>query len=554
MKTGKLRNSINYLSVLWTESRGVRRKVLAVSLLGCLSVVMSLVFIWIIKSIIDMAVSPEHCISIGYIASLVGCLLLQLSIPAIRRRIEMAAVTEYSNNFRRRLLNHLLLSKWDGRRNIHTGDAINRMQKDVDVLAGLTCSVLPGLSAVVLQLAGAFIFLIVLNAKLAWVLVFIMPVALLTSKIYIKRTRRLTSEIRKDESGVQSFLQENLHHRTLLSTLVNSDMILDKFSVRQSELTGKIIRRSNISIFSNMAVTAGFMAGYAVTFLWSAYGLTTGLITFGMMTAFLQLVSQVQRPAVDLSQRVPAFINSAVSIERIGDITSLPAEDFTGPDLSREDPVGLRLSDVSYGYPDDGGRKVIEHLSHDFKPGSITGIIGPTGAGKTTLVRLLLGLVEPTSGRASAYCDGRGEYRIGAGIRNNTVYVPQGNTLMYGTIRENLLLGNPAATGEMMMEAIHTAAADFITELPKGIDTDCFEGGVGLSEGQAQRIAIARGLLKGGNVIILDEPTSALDESTERELMTRLMQNLPPSSTVIIVTHRPEVLEFCTDTLDLTTA
>lgn len=552
MKISVSRIYQKFLSDLWKESHGVRWLVFTVSLLGCLSVMMSLLFIWIIKSIIDMAVSPGHNISKISIAGLIGCLLLQLLIPAIRRRIEVIAIMKYSNTLRKKLLNHLLLSKWSGRRDMHTGDAINRIQKDVDMLAGLTCSNFPGLAAVLLQLAGSLFFIIILDARLAVVLVFIMPFALLTSKIYIKRTKRLTSEIRKDESNMQTFLQEKLHHRTLLSTLMSSKKILEKFNVRQSSLSDKIIRRTDISIFSSMAVTAGFMTGYAVTFLWSVYGLTTGMISFGMMTAFLQLVGQVQRPAVDLSQRLPAFINAAVSIERVGDITSVPLEDFSSPDLSRRHSVGLRLSDVSYSYPDNEDRKVVEHLSHDFKPGSITGIIGPTGVGKTTLVRLLLGHVEPTSGKASAYCDYNREYKIGAGIRNNTVYVPQGNTLMYGTIRENLLLGNPSATEDMMMEAIHTAAADFIMELPKGIDSDCFEGGIGLSEGQAHRIAIARGLLKSGNIFIFDEPTSALDESTEKELMTRLIQNLPTSSTVIIVTHRLEVLKFCTDILELT--
>lgn len=542
---------LDYLSSLWRESRGVRGLICWTALLGCLTVAMALLFVWLTKVIVDQAVTPGLGVTVAAVAGLIVCLLLQLAIPAIRRRIETIAVIRYGNGMRQRLLDSLLLSKWGGRQSMHTADAMNRMQKDVDTLAVLSCSTIPGVAAVLLQLLGAFAFLLLLDARLAWVVVFIMPVALLASKVYIKKTRRLTAEIRKEESRLQTFLQESLHHRTLLSTLMSRELLLDKFDGRQGSLAGKLMRRTDISIYSNMAVTAGFMAGYAVTFLWSAHGLTTGAVSFGMMTAFLQLVSQVQRPAVDLSHRLPTYINAQVSMERVCDVLDLPAEDLTAPEIPADAPTGLRLDDVSYSYPDEDTRKVVEHLSHDFRPGSVTGIIGPTGAGKTTLIRLLLGLIEPTAGRAVVYSDIK-EFKISPGLRQNIVYVPQGNTLMYGSIRENLRLGNPRATEEEMRAALHTAAADFVMELPDGLDTECFEGGIGFSEGQAQRIAIARGLLKGGNIILLDEPTSALDPATVRELMTRLTDSLLPDSTIIIVTHSRDVTTYCTSLLDLT--
>lgn len=554
MKSGWIREQKKYAASLWRESQGVRWRIAAVAAGGCLSVLMSLLFIWITKTIVDQAVSPARTISTGAIVLLAVCLALQLLIPAARRRVETLALANYSNNLRRRLLDRLLRSKWGGRQSLHTGDAINRMQKDVDTIAALTCSTIPGIAAVLLQLAGSFIFLVILDARLAWVLLFIMPFALLASKIYIKKTRRLTGEIRREESNLQTFLQESLHNRTLLSTLMSGDMLLRKFDGRQTSLTDKLVKRTDISIYSNMAVTVGFMAGYTVTFLWSAYGLTTGVVSFGMMTAFLQLVGQIQRPAVDLSRRVPAFVNASVSLERIEDVLSLPVEDFSTPDIPRGCRVGLRLKEVCYSYPDEEEKRVVERLSHDFKPGSVTGIIGPTGVGKTTLIRLLLGLVEPTKGEATVYRDSGSEERIGAGLRRNIVYVPQGNTLMYGTIRDNLLLGNPHASERQMLEALRTVAADFVAELPDGLDSECFEGGVGFSEGQAQRIAIARGLLKGGNIILLDEPTSALDVATEKELMTRLISRIPADHTVIIVTHSHEVMPYCTDILDLTRA
>lgn len=285
------------LSSLWNDAAGVRGWILAISLLGSLSVALSLLFIWITKSIVDTAVSPGHAIPFGLISALIACLAAQLLVPALRRRIEVVAATRYSNNMRKKLLGHLLQAKWTGQRNMHTGDAINRMQKDVDTLTGI---------------------------------------------------------------------------------------------------------------------------------------------------------------------------------------------------------------------------------------------------------------VDSVSGDAVVYHDGINERKIGAGLRRNIIYVPQGNTLLKGSVRYNLLLGNPEATEDMMTKALRIAAAEFAMDLPAGLDSDCFEGGLGFCEGQAQRIALARGLLKEGNIILLDEPTSALDTTTEKELMTRLTSCIPKSSTVIIVTHRRELLDFCTDILDLT--
>lgn len=552
MKNNSLKSVAADLRLLWRESAGSRAIVAAISLGACLSVGLSLLFIWITKRIVDAAVGPLHSIAAIDIAMLVGCLLAQLAVPAVRRRLEAKALTRYSNRMRARLLDHLLQAKWTGSRGIHTADAISRIQTDVDTLSSLTCAVVPGILAVLLQLAGATAFIAVLDARLALAVIFIMPLALVVSKVYVRRTRRLTDSIRRGQSQLQTFLQESLVHRTLLSTLMELPALMGRFNATQDELTRRIIRRNDISIFSSLTVTAGFMAGYAVTFVWSAWGLTTGAVTFGMMTAFLQLVAQVQRPAVDLAHRVPAFINASVALERIGAITSLEREDYSAPAPPRGAPARLRLDRVSYSYPDDAARRrVVSGLTHEFRPGTITGVIGPTGVGKTTLIRLLLGLVEPTEGSATATGSDGAAHAVTPALRRNIVYVPQGNTLMYGTVRSNLLLGNPGATEEMMRSALTTAAADFVMELPAGLDTECLEGGVGFSEGQAQRIAIARGLLKGGSIILLDEPTSALDPATEIEFMQRLRRWLPPTATVIIVTHRPAVLDFCTDLLEL---
>lgn len=543
-------NTGTLLRRLWQESRGTRGLMLTTALTGCLNVGAALLFVWLTKAIVDSAVGPAHTVPPTLVAMLAGCLGLELLLPAARRRIETVAYLRYANALRRRLLLHLLQSRWSGRGGMHHGDAISRMTDDVATLASLSCSTVPGILAVLMQLAGAFVFLACLDLRLALAVVFIMPVALAASKIYVRKTRSITRSIRREESEIQTFMQESLAHRTLLSTLMGTDRRADSFGGLQRALTRDALRRNNISIYSNAAVTAGFMAGYAVTFLWSAYGLAAGAVTFGMMTAFLQLVAQVQRPVTDLSRRIPALITASVALERIDGILALPLEDFTPTDAAAGTPMGLRFSGVTYRYP-DGDTDIISNFDHDFSPGSVTAVIGPTGSGKSTLLRLMLGLVEPESGRAEYYTPDGVSGPIRAALRHNMVYVPQGNSLVCGTVRENLLLADPDATDDMMREALHDAAADFVLDLPDGLETQCFEGGAGFSEGQAQRIAIARGLLKRGSIILLDEPTSALDPDTERELLARVRKRLSPDATLIIVTHRRAVLPYCTTTVTL---
>ena len=250
---------------------------------------------------------------------------------------------------------------------------------------------------------------------------------------------------------------------------------------------------------------------------------------------------------MDLSHTMPAIINSLASVDRIIEVEELPSEK-ADTSVMLDSPVGVRLEEVTFAYPGSSS-EVFSSFSYDFKPGSRTAIVGPTGVGKSTLIRMLLSLIKPDKGTVSLYSDSV-SVPVSASTRCNMVYVPQGNSLFSGTIRDNLLMGNPDATTEQMVEALRTAAADFVLELPNGIDTQCFEKGAGLSEGQAQRIAIARALLRPGSVLLLDEFSSALDVETETVLMERLTSE-PQDRTMIFITHRDRVIDFCDATLAL---
>jgi ABC-type bacteriocin/lantibiotic exporter with double-glycine peptidase domain len=266
-----------------------------------------------------------------------------------------------------------------------------------------------------------------------------------------------------------------------------------------------------------------------------------------MMTAFLQLVGQIQRPLADMSGQIPSLIHASASIDRLMELEALPAEESAEPHLLHGN-VGIRLENVSFAYPDNPS-DVLHDFSYEFKPGSRTAIVGPTGIGKSTMIRLLLALLKPREGKISLYASSS-EVPVSPATRINLVYVPQGNSLFSGTVRDNLLMGNPEATQVQLENALRTAAADFVFSLPSGLDTQCFEAGAGLSEGQAQRIAIARALLRPGSVLLLDEFSSALDAETETLLLERLTMELP-GHTMVFITHRDKIIDYCDSVLRL---
>lgn len=527
---------------LWKASCGFRIPVVAYAGMGVLYVSISLFFVYVCKHLIDIATGVSEDALSTYIAWMIGCLLAQLAFSAFRSCLVSRTETALQNELHRRLFVHLMESCWSGREKLHTGDMLNRLEEDVQTVTGALCSTIPSVFITCFQLCGALFFLSRLDIRLMGVLVCIMPVALLFSKSYVRKMRRLSREIRSTDSRIQSHLQENLQHRVLIRTLEYTAQAVRKLSTVQAELWGKVKQRTDFSVFSRSMVQVGFMTGYAVAFLWGVFGLQQGTVTFGMMAAFLQLVAQIQRPMVDLSRQVPAFIRIFTSTERLVELEELPLE-RQGTPVRLEGEVGVRMEQVCYAYP-GSSRQVLTDFSHDFPPGSLTAIVGETGVGKSTLLRLVLALLEPDKGKVIFYHGSR-EVEASPQTRCNLSYVPQGNTLVSGTIRENLQMGNPEATEEEMRQALHLAVADFVFALPDGLDTLCGERGTGLSEGQAQRIAIARGLLRPGSILLLDEPTSSLDSETEQLLLQRLSGQLH-GKTLILISHREAIARLCT--------
>ena len=526
---------------IWKASRGVRGRILLCTLIGCISVACSLLFVLFSKNAIDIATGVREGQLLHYGIAMGVLILFEIVLHAVDNWIANRLDVEMRNTFRTRFFGLLLQSEWQGKERYHSGDVLNRMVQDLGAVVSVITTTIPFAVITVIQLVASFCFLYSMDRTLAIVLVLILPFFSLLSRIYITRMRRMTKAVRESESRIHSVMQESLQHKTIVKTLEQSGGMIQRLAGWQERLLGEVIQRTRFSVLSRGLVSMGFSAGYLTAFLWGVFSIQGGVITFGVMTAFLQLVGRIQRPLADLARMIPTLVSALTSAERLMELEELPMEP-TGEAVRMVGKAGVRLSDVSFQY-DDGEEEVITHLTEDFPPGSLTAILGETGAGKTTLVRLILALVRPTAGRVTLY-DGVREVEVSPQTRGNLVYVPQGNTLFSGTIRDNLLLGKPDATDEELWEVLRIACAEFVLSLPDGLDTACGEQGGGLSEGQAQRIAIARSLLRPGSVLLLDEATSALDPETERRMLERLT-DARDGRTVIFVTHRTAVLEYC---------
>ena len=531
---------------LWHELRGNRLQSVLNALLGVADVVLSLAQVWAVKHAIDIASGSEHD-SIYWAVALMGFIILAnfgVSIAGVWVRNILGVRAQ--NRMQQRMLAHILQAEWHSRERHHSGDVLNRLEIDVTTVVTFLTETLSNTLSVILMFVGAFACMFVMDHTLAVLLVAIMPVFLAASRIYVGRMRSLTRLVRDSDSHVQSAMQETVQHRMVVKTLEAGDDMVTRLESTQSELRSNVVKRTIFSIFSNFVLNLGFAIGYLVAFLWAAVRMSAGTLTFGGMTAFLQLVNKIQTPARNLTKLAPAFVGVLTAAERLIELLEEPLEP-QGEHQRMQAPCGLRLQNVTYRY-EDGTRNVVDNLSFDFAPGTCTAILGETGAGKTTIVRMLLALSRPTSGNIYIY--NKVETReLTSLMRCNFVYVPQGNTLMSGTIRDNLLLGNPNAPEAEMWEVLSRSCADFVRMLPLGLDAKCGEQGGGLSEGQAQRIAIARALLRKGSIMIFDEATSALDADTECRLLESLMHD--NRHTVIFITHRPAVLKYCTQTLQL---
>lgn len=539
---------------LWRVLQGNRLQAVLNATIGLLGVGLGLASVWAMQRAIDIASGALDgllYVTVGVMAALI---LGEFAVGISRVWVRNILGVKAQNRMQQRVLARLLRSEWRGREAMRSGDIINRLEQDVKTVVTFLTETLPSTVSTVAMFVGAFIYLLQMDTWLAVTTVAILPIFILVSRIYIAYMRRYNRRVRDTDSLIQSLLTETMQHRMLVKTMEADGQMLERLDNTQQTLRQWVRKRTAFSVASNFFLNLGFSIGFLVAFLWGALRLYAGTLTFGGMTAFLQLVNRIQGPARDLAKLVPAFVSVFTAAERLMELEDIPEEQQGEPCMVMA-PCGVRFDKVTFNYGAPGQQPALRDFSVDFKPGTCTAVMGETGTGKTTLIRLLLALVKPQEGEISIYssetsntCPTSSTSQTSFSSlsplhRCNFVYVPQGNTLLSGTLRENLQLGSPQATDHQMREALQMACADFVAELPDGLDTRFSEQGGGLSEGQAQRIAIARALLRPGSIMLLDEATSALDVETEKKVLENILSD--HRRTVIFVTHRPAVVNYC---------
>ena len=540
---------MKYLAWLWHHSRGIRWNTVVRIVVGLGQVALGLLMVLFSKRFIDVTIRSGSTDDIIYMVSILvvtvvgGVMLRQvyfyLTTMATIRQVNVLRLKTFSNLFNRQLYDD---------KELHSGDITSRLAKDIDVVSDATTVTLPQMVITAIQLVGAFLLLHYFDARLAWALLVMTPMAIVFGKLIARRLRQMTHDIREDESRIQMHVQEGMENNAVLRSMGSEQWVTGRLDMMQQRLKGNVLRRTRFTVMTRLVLGCAFGLGYLLAFVWGGLGLRNGTITFGVMTSFLQLVSQIQHPILSLLNMIPQLIHATASIDRLQELVTEDKGYGRESQIGDADRYGVCITDVSFSYA-TGDHEVLSHFSYDFKPGSKTALMGETGIGKTTLFRLMLAFVKPGEGEIVVYSDME-SYPVAEDTRPYFIFVPQGNTLMSGTIRYNLQLARPEATDDELCKVLHIACADFVNELPGGLDTELGERGSGLSEGQAQRIAIARGLLRPGTILLLDEISSSLDEQTEQTLYQRLFEQYP-EKTMIFITHRTVVSNLCDEVIYL---
>lgn len=492
-------------------------------------VVCGLAIVWATKLCVDIATGASHFSTFNTLPA-AGALLVSLMAGEIAcmyaaRWIKATLGVQAKNAMQEQLFSRLLHADWQALHRQHSGQLMNRLQDDSNAVSGFLSEQFPSLIASILQFIAAFCFLYWLERPLALIVVLISPVLIFGARFYMYRMGGYRHDQRNQEASVHAFLQESLQQSLVLKTFQGEDLATSQLADSHQSLRNVIVRNTRYSSNASLLVNLAFVGGYLLAFFWGVTRLQAGLITFGAMLAFVQLVGQIQGPIRRLTSYASVFVNVFTAAERLQEVESLPEAEPVG-EVQMDGKTVVELKNVTFAY-DGTDKPILKNWSGTFPNGSITAVVGHTGAGKTTLISILLGLLKPQEGEVHTH-------------PSWFSYVPQGNTLFSGTIRENLHWGNPAATNEQMLEALRLADAEFVLNNPLQLDLHCGERGSGLSEGQAQRISIARALLRPAPVLLLDEAFSALDSDTAN----RILKNITAShfQTIICITHREALI------------
>jgi len=503
------------------------------------------------KYMVDYAVADQLNLALLAAAVFAGLIIGSLLLRVGESLLAVQILESFSNALRQRFFRRLLAAEWLPLSQYHSGDLLTRLTSDINNIASCLVSVIPGIFSLMVQLTASFITLLYLEPRLAFLAFILGPSTVLFSRIWGRKLKYLYTRVQESESTYRSYIQEALQNFIIIKSFGQEKKNQDSLQDLHQNRLQWVLRRNRATLTADTVISLGYWAGYFLAFVWGAIRLAQKAISFGTVTAFLQLVQQVQAPFIGLARTFPQIVAMIASMERLMELEKIEPEK-TEPEKTTEqraepEGVGICFREVSFCY--NKSRPVLDRITAELRPGQLVALIGSSGEGKTTLVRLLLALLHPTAGEVCFRDSGGRCYEVSAATRSWVTYVPQGNTLFSGTIAANLQVGNNAATPAEMEEAARAACAwSFIADLPQGLDTVIGERGHGLSEGQAQRIAIARAFLKKAPVLILDEATSALDLETELQVL-QAIQDRCSRCICLVITHRPSTLKICSRVL-----
>lgn len=513
----------------------------AVSVISALSALSFVALALITKRVMDIATGDTT-------GSLLKSGILLFAVIAIQILLSAAQsiLNAYSNGkqtiaFRNYLFGVLCRKKYADISAYHSGDILNRFTSDIDTVVTSSVNIIPNVVSIATKIVAGIGTMLFMNPYIAAAVLLCGVTFPAIGRAINKRYKYMHKECQRTEGRTRAFLQECFENIVVIKTFISEAPFIKKLDSYMDDNFRLKIKRTSISVIANISLYALFTAGYYAVLLWGAGGLSGGTLTYGTLMAFLQLISQLRAPLQNVSGILPQYYSALASAERLMELEGAADEPFPAAaerlEKIKEDFRTLEIKNLFFGY---AGESVLRDFSFCAKRGNITAITGESGSGKSTLFKLILGLYEPQSGSITI----NGEIPLDASLRGLFAYVPQGNMVLSGTVRENITMNNCAVTDEQIERAARAAEIyDYITSLPDGFETHLAERGAGLSEGQIQRISIARALLTNAPILLLDEATSALDEETE----TRVLANIKSMTdkTVLFITHRNTSLKVC---------
>lgn len=534
-------NQMLYMRWLIHYSKPYVGRISMMMLLNVLNTVISLVMALVSKRIIDDATAGTGKNLLVFIAIYFIMILAVQVINVVMTMVGTMLNERFSFGIRKQIYDKIMSSKWLEVQRYHTGDLMTRMTSDAGNIADGIINTLPSIITLLVELVLVFVTLFYYSPLLAVFALLIAPVAAIVAWWLGGKMKRLQVKVQESEAAYRSFMQESVANLLIMKSFTNEEYASNRLAALRENRFHWVFKRTKMSMISSTIMSMSFQLGYIVAFTYGALQIAAGSITYGTMSVFLTLVNRVQAPIMELAQKIPKVISILASAGRVIELQDISVEEYAERNIEAND-IGLKIEHLDFGYTDE---QVLSDVGLEMKPGEMIAIVGESGIGKTTLIRLIMSFMNADSGDITFYNASGEEEKANAGCRSFISYVPQGNTLFSGTIRENIRMGRLDATEEEMFEALRMASAyEFVTRLPKGLDTVIGEKGHGLSEGQAQRIAIARALIRKAPFLILDEATSALDEETELAVLEGIQQ-LSPKPTCLVITHRKSVLKYC---------